>query len=788
MAFRFAPRTVLELGKELISSDEVAIFELLKNAVDAGSKRIEIEAQIVITHSTYVAVLDALDGGAETKAAFAQFRAAILEGAPNEAVSKYTRQLGRRLDDPSHFRRAFVGGYARFNWIEVRDWGGGMSLEDLDAVFLTIGTRSRRAENVEGARFLGDKGVGRLSTMRLGERLLVTSTTADQGFWGRLRINWALFSHDSSVALEDINIHPVSARRKESSGETGTTVRISMLNADWSKARFEDVMHGRIARMVDPFTDRARQLLHVTHNHDPVIVPRIPPKLLDAAHAYCAVTFSFDENGEPILEGDINYRLRGMSRKVRFKGAEIYSMAQRDSKRRGKRGHAAFENIQIRPQALSDLGPFEARIYWFNRLIVKAIDDLTENQGETRKQIADWSGGPMLYRFGFRVLPYGDPKDDWLALDVNAFGESGFKLNRQQVIGRVNIHSSHLALSEQTNRQGLIESDAEAALKKMLMVVLHIEMRGLINDADELERITKREVEEAAQDYRKTQEEVHVALDELRQRLGPEDFPYADRLGTKVNQLVDQCAALTRDLNASVSQTQQDRDKFVHLAGIGLMTEFIFHELDRAVRYTIQALATARGSEQQSAMRALEEQLLTLQKRVSAFDELTGERRQTKSRFGLSELIQTVLTSHENQFSRHNITVNVDVSRDLTVNAVRGMLIQILENLIANSVYWLKQQAIYQPGFKPEMWISLDPELKTISVEDNGPGVDPVRRNTIFQPFVTSKPPGQGRGLGLYISRELATYHGWQIYLDSEEGRQRAGRLNMFVIDMGASK
>ena len=37
MSFKFAARTILELGKELISSDEVALHELIKNAVDAKS-------------------------------------------------------------------------------------------------------------------------------------------------------------------------------------------------------------------------------------------------------------------------------------------------------------------------------------------------------------------------------------------------------------------------------------------------------------------------------------------------------------------------------------------------------------------------------------------------------------------------------------------------------------------------------------------------------------------------------------------------------------------------------
>jgi signal transduction histidine kinase len=181
--------------------------------------------------------------------------------------------------------------------------------------------------------------------------------------------------------------------------------------------------------------------------------------------------------------------------------------------------------------------------------------------------------------------------------------------------------------------------------------------------------------------------------------------------------------------------------------------------------------------------------LITLQKRISAFDELTGERRQTKSTFDLVDVVRQVLANHENQFSRHKITVRFDPDPSgLKVNAVRGMVIQILENLIANSAYWLKQQKRHEAGLHPTIWVDIDPSARTLTVEDNGPGVDPRRREVIFQPFVTSKPSGQGRGLGLYISRELAQYHGWQLYVEQQLGRKRPRRLNMFVLDLGGEK
>jgi signal transduction histidine kinase len=73
-------------------------------------------------------------------------------------------------------------------------------------------------------------------------------------------------------------------------------------------------------------------------------------------------------------------------------------------------------------------------------------------------------------------------------------------------------------------------------------------------------------------------------------------------------------------------------------------------------------------------------------------------------------------------------------------------------------------------------------------VSDNGPGVDPERAEIIFHPFVSSKPANGGRGLGLYISRELAAYHDWKLAMDAAAPVVRAGRLNTFLLDVSGGK
>ncbi|WP_313633079.1 ATP-binding protein [Brevundimonas naejangsanensis] len=782
MSFTFEARTLLELGKELISSDEVALYELIKNAVDAGSPKVEILVDVCLTHSDFVEALTRIEDGKTTSEVRDYLQSALIDVQRDRAVQFMTRiSTG---DDRGQFIGALMAAYNELNTIEIRDTGSGMTLLGLTDVFLRIGTRSRRTENIAGAKNLGDKGIGRLSAMRLGDRLQVKTSTAGETHWNLLDIDWTLFSHDTRKTVDEISVEPVIGEEKFTAADQGTSVVISSLVGDWDVIRFTDLLQGRIARMVDPFQPGlGNKLLIARHNGVRISVPSVPAQLLQSAHAYCQVELKFDGD-EPVLTGFVDYRYRHRRIELDERGAGVYSVAQSTVKRRAKRGHAAFKLVPVRPSALQALGGFKADIYWFNRRVVDAVEGLTSNMRETRQEVSNWSGGPMLYRYGFRILPYGDPSDDWLALDENAFGASGFKLNRQQVMGRVLLETPHTALSEQTNREGLMQSEAADALRKILTWVVHTEMRGLINEADEIELIERRESEQDTKLANSARKRVDEALARLRAEVGEGAEPLMDDVDKAVSRLTAQSSSLVDRIEKVIAEADSEREKFVYLAGIGLMTEFIFHELDRAVSHTMDLLAG--GSLRQSTIDSLREQLKTLQKRIAAFDELTGEKRQSKSTFDLGDLADEVLSNHAREFDRHGIRLVFNrPDTPLVIKAVRGMLIQILENLIVNSAYWLKQQERFQPGFDPKITVTLDAAVRSLTVEDNGPGVAEDRKERIFQPFITSKPTGQGRGLGLYIARELAEYHGWKLYMDSDVGRVRKDRLNMFVLDMG---
>src|SRR3546814_12601528 len=75
----------------------------------------------------------------------------------------------------------------------------------------------------------------------------------------------------------------------------------------------------------------------------------------------------------------------------------------------------------------------------------------------------------------------------------------------------------------------------------------------------------------------------------------------------------------------------------------------------------------------------------------------------------MAELVDDVLSNHAREFARHGIQLRLSrPDSPMPVKAVKGMVIQILENLVSNSAYWLKQQERFEPGFMPDLRVQLD--------------------------------------------------------------------------------
>jgi len=129
----------------------------------------------------------------------------------------------------------------------------------------------------------------------------------------------------------------------------------------------------------------------------------------------------------------------------------------------------------------------------------------------------------------------------------------------------------------------------------------------------------------------------------------------------------------------------------------------------------------------------------------------------------LRPLVDSVLVLQSYAFGKGGLEVVVDVPTDLPPILVdRAQIQQVLINLTVNAA-----QAIRASGVGGTLRIAArtaragnGTDVLRIEVSDDGPGVAPELADRLFMPFVTSKPPGEGTGLGLSVSFGIVSGHG----------------------------
>ncbi|HEY3370436.1 MAG TPA: two-component regulator propeller domain-containing protein [Prolixibacteraceae bacterium] len=99
---------------------------------------------------------------------------------------------------------------------------------------------------------------------------------------------------------------------------------------------------------------------------------------------------------------------------------------------------------------------------------------------------------------------------------------------------------------------------------------------------------------------------------------------------------------------------------------------------------------------------------------------------------------------------------------------------RVILNLITNAFYAVTEKKKQQSdAYEPTVWVSTKKveDKVLISVKDNGMGIPSKIRDKIFQPFFTTKPTGEGTGLGLSMSFDIVKAHGGELKVDSQEGK-----------------
>ncbi|AYF50970.1 hypothetical protein DXV65_26565 [Pseudomonas fluorescens] len=789
MSFKVKARVLLELGAELISSDGIALYELIKNAIDAGTPKIEVRFNIALSASGYLALVSELrdyDGNLVSRESLSN-ASRYFEPGTSEEVRKslVDKLIGLNKNNALKQLRNF---YCENSYIEVEDWGHGMSLESLDQNFLTIGTPHRANERLEDVSereqpILGEKGIGRLSSMRLGEKLeLVTFTLSDK-FESLLNVDWKILGENLDLDLDKFGVKAEKGVQKGLSKKNGTLIRISDLRSDWSRQRVTQVSRSELSKLQDPF-DLDGDILDIRmsfNGQEIEVIQEMNAEWLSEWHGYFDIKFHYEGEGakkRPVISGEVKFKppvKDGEDEESALDEAEIYTAGDELFSVLADADQPIYkdgENAPARYAGIQSLGEFRAKGYWYNRQR-KRRELPKEKYEEFNDWLVQWAGGLLMYRDGFRVYPYADPDDDWLHLDQRALKQKSFKLNRGQFVGCVEISSrENPNLKDQTNRQGLCDSPEQKKLVQCLQYVIWKELGALVKKY-EVKSASRSlgTIKEIDGKVKKNSKDARAQLRELSKRL-----PGEEKTIHALRGYVEELEAAWSNAKSTIRKQQDNSDIYLHLAGAGMLMEFVVHELNRMTRTTLADLNKVNFSKLPPSLQSLNAQLKTLEKRLRILDPVSAPGRQRKEHTDISQVIKTLIDAHESQFDLNSIAVVFDDVKPFYSNVVQGQMYQVFENLISNSFYWLTHHQTMSredqnnTDFKPVIEIIVDSTEREIIFRDNGPGIRVEDGKKVFDPFFSKKPAG--RGIGLYIVKNLCSENKIDISLIEPDSRK----------------
>ena len=242
--------------------------------------------------------------------------------------------------------------------------------------------------------------------------------------------------------------------------------------------------------------------------------------------------------------------------------------------------------------------------------------------------------------------------------------------------------------------------------------------------------------------------------------------------------------ALLEEQRRRLEERQQAQDLLIRsesMAAIGTLVAGAAHELNNplgaatSLVQSVQEMIEEDTAAQLEADRsAIVDHLAFSRKELQRAQEIVGsllglsrQSQEYTEAVDLQTVVADALRVLYNRYKRYDVNIAEDYQEDLP--AIRGnfaQLGQVCLNLIQNAI-----EVLGESEGQITVRTYATAEKVVFECSDTGPGMSASVQQDIFKPFFTTKAPGEGTGLGLYISHEIVEKHGGQIRVESVEGK-----------------
>src|SRR5690606_27114742 len=235
--------------------------------------------------------------------------------------------------------------------------------------------------------------------------------------------------------------------------------------------------------------------------------------------------------------------------------------------------------------------------------------------------------------------------------------------------------------------------------------------------------------------------------------------------------------AVSRD-DTEIHDAREQLYQGAKMATLGEMATGLAHEMNQpltVMRMALTNLVKRLGNDDLS-LDYLKDKLQRLESQVNRASKIVdhvrifGRRSEIKGvLFDPCEAVVEAVSLVSEGMEQKGIRLETELSSVSGVSGHKDRLEQVLINLLLNAQYAVSQRAEKEPNSPRWVFVHCweDNENIFITVEDSGGGISEVPLDRIFEPFVTTKPVGEGTGLGLSVSYGIITQMRGQLSVES---------------------
>ena len=236
-------------------------------------------------------------------------------------------------------------------------------------------------------------------------------------------------------------------------------------------------------------------------------------------------------------------------------------------------------------------------------------------------------------------------------------------------------------------------------------------------------------------------------------------------LGQSFNNMIERI----KQANLELKRTHEKLLQSEKLASIGILASGVAHEINNPLggMFNCVDMLELMGENEelrQKYLHLLKDGLNRIESIVGKLLWMSRTGTRKPEVIEVKALLQDIYKFVEYRLRSKDIRYKVDIEEGLTIIIDPHDFQQIMLNLIINAVHAMKNGGeLTIKGYR-------EGDYKIITVTDTGEGIDRENLPKIFDPFFTTKQPGEGTGLGLWLTYEIVKNYNGEITVESEKG------------------